>query len=182
MEDKWASFKVAVVQAAPVAFDRERTLAKVHSLAGEAAHEGARLALFPEAFVSAYPRGLDFGAVVGSRTDEGREDFRRYWESSVDIPGPAIDALARTARSHAIYLVVGVVERDRGTLYCSVVFFAPDGEYLGKHRKVMPTASERLVWGFGDWILGTASSLRGVAREAPANTLDWARFDKVWLA
>jgi len=94
MEDKWASFKVAVVQAAPVAFDRERTLAKVHSLAGEAAHQGARLVLFPEAFVSAYPRGLDFGAVVGSRTDEGREDFRRYWESSVDIPGPAIDATA----------------------------------------------------------------------------------------
>src|SRR6185436_1082602 len=150
MEDKLASFKVAVVQAAPVAFDRERTLAKVHTLAGEAAHQGARLVLFPEAFVSAYPRGLDFGAVVGSRTSEGREDFRRYWESSVDVPGPAVDALAETARSHRIYLVVGVVERDRGTLYCAVLFFDPHGNYLGKHRKVMPTASERLVWGFGD--------------------------------
>ncbi len=144
------NIKVAVVQAAPVAFDRERTLQKVDALAGDAAAQGARLVLFPEAFVSAYPRGLDFGAVVGSRTDQGREDFRRYWESSVDVPGPAVDALGKTARTHGIYLVIGVVERDGGTLYCSVLFFAPDGAYLGKHRKVMPTASERLVWGFGD--------------------------------
>src|SRR5438874_9259811 len=143
-------FTVAVVQASPVVFDRERTLDKVHALAGDAARRGARIVLFPEAFVSAYPRGLDFGAYVGGRTDEGREDFRRYWESSVDVPGPAVDGLARTARSHDIYLVVGGVERDGGTLYCCVLFFAPDGRYLGKHRKVMPTASERLVWGFGD--------------------------------
>jgi nitrilase len=142
--------RVAVVQAAPVAFDRERTIEKVHALAGDAARQGAQLVLFPEAFVSAYPRGLDFGAVVGSRTEEGREDFRRYWESSVDVPGPAVDRLARAARSHAVHLVVGVVERDGGTLYCTVLFFAPDGAYLGKHRKIMPTGSERLVWGFGD--------------------------------
>lgn len=143
-------FKVAVVQAAPVAFNRERTLEKVHALTGEAAGKGARLVLFPEAFVSAYPRGLDFGAVVGSRSEEGREDFRRYWESSVDVPGPAVDELGRAARHNSVYVVVGVVERDRGTLYCSVLFFAPDGSFLGKHRKVMPTGSERLVWGFGD--------------------------------
>src|SRR5712691_11141416 len=145
-----ANTKVAVVQASSVVFDRERTLDKVHAFAGDAARQGAELVLFPEAFVSAYPRGLDFGAVVGARTDEGREDFRRYWESSVDVPGPAVDRLARTARAHGIYLVVGVVERDGGTLYCCVLFFAPDGRYLGKHRKIMPTASERLVWGFGD--------------------------------
>lgn len=142
--------KVAVVQAAPVAFNRERTLEKVRALTDQAARMGAQLVLFPEAFVSAYPRGLDFGAVVGGRSDEGREDFRRYWESSVDVPGPAVDELARAARCNNIYLVVGVVERDRGTLYCSVLFFAPDGTALGKHRKVMPTGSERLVWGFGD--------------------------------
>ena len=144
------TYKVAVVQHAPVAFDRDRTLEKVSVLAAEAAAKGARLVLFPEAFVSAYPRGLDFGAVVGSRTDEGREDFRRYWESSVDVPGPAVDHLARTAHANRIYLVVGVVERESGTLYCTVLFFAPDGTLLGKHRKIMPTASERLVWGFGD--------------------------------
>jgi nitrilase len=143
-------FKVAVVQAAPVVFDRERTIKKVQALAAEAARQGARLVVFPEAFVSAYPRGLDFGAVFGSRTEAGREQFRRYWESSVDVPGSAVEALGRTAKSCGIYLVIGVIERDRGTLYCSVLFFSPDGVYLGKHRKIMPTASERLVWGFGD--------------------------------
>ena len=143
-------FKAAVVQAAPVVFDRERTLKKVQALAAQAARQGARLVVFPEAFVSAYPRGLDFGAVVGSRSDAGREQFRRYWESSVDVPGPAVDVLSRTAKSCGIYLVIGVVERDRGTLYCTVLFFSDGGAYLGKHRKIMPTASERLVWGFGD--------------------------------
>ena len=143
-------FKVAVVQASPVVFDRERTLEKLSALARNAARQGARLVLFPEAFVSGYPRGLDFGAVVGSRTDQGREDFRRYWESSVDVPGAAVDFLSRVAKENNIHLVVGVIERDRGTLYCSVLFFAPDGTYLGKHRKVMPTGTERLVWGFGD--------------------------------
>lgn len=143
-------FKAAVIQASPVVFDLERTLEKVRVLAGEAARKGAQLVLFPEAFVSGYPRGLDFGAVVGSRTDQGREDFRRYWESSVDVPGPAVNDLAQTARENGIYLVIGVIEREGGTLYCCVLFFAPDGSFLGRHRKIMPTGSERLVWGFGD--------------------------------
>ncbi len=116
----------------------------------EAAAEGAELVVFPEAFVSAYPRGLDFGAVVGSRSREGREAFRRYWASSVDVPGPAVTALADVARENRVHLVIGVVERDGGTLYCTVLFFSDDGRYLGKHRKLMPTGSERLVWGFGD--------------------------------
>ena len=148
-EDKTTSgmqrVKVAVVQAAPVVFNRKRTLEKVHALVREAARQGAQLVLFPEAFISAYPRGLDFGAVIGSRSEKGREDFRRYWESSVDVPGPAVEELGRTARSNNIYLVIGVVERDGGTLYCSVLFFAPNGSFLGKHRKIMPTGSERLV-------------------------------------
>ena len=143
-------FKVAVVQASPVVFDRERTLKKVDALVREAASQGARLVVFPEAFVSAYPRGLDFGAVIGSRSDAGREHFRRYWESSVDVPGQAVDVLARTAKASRVYLVIGVIERDGGTLYCTVLFFSSDGVCLGKHRKIMPTASERLVWGFGD--------------------------------
>jgi nitrilase len=143
-------FKVAVVQASSVIFDLQRSLEKAQLLAAEAASQGAKLVVFPEAFLSGYPRGLDFGAAVGSRSDEGREDFRRYWESSVDVPGLATEQLERCARQLGIYLVIGVVEREGGTLYCSVLFFAPDGGYLGKHRKVMPTGSERLVWGFGD--------------------------------
>ena len=143
-------FKVAVVQASPVIFDPERTLDKLAALSTKAAQQGARLVLFPEAFVSAYPRGMGFGAVVGARSDAGREEFRRYWESSIDVPGPEVDRIGEIARVNRVHLVVGVVERAGGTLYCSVLFFAPDGTFLGKHRKVMPTGSERLVWGFGD--------------------------------
>ncbi len=142
--------RAAVVQAAPVAFDRERTLERVRELSAEAVGRGAKLVVFPEAFVSAYPRGLSFGAVVGSRTEAGREEYRRYWESAVDVPGPAVETLGDIAAQSSVYLVVGVIERDGGTLYCTVLFFAPDGRYLGKHRKLMPTASERLIWGFGD--------------------------------
>ncbi len=141
---------VAVVQAASVAFDRKRTLEKALDLTRDAAKRGAKLVLFPEAFVSGYPRGLSFGAVIGSRSDEGREDFKRYYESAVELPGPAVDTLSKAARANSVYLVIGVIERERGTLYCCVLFFAPDGTFLGKHRKVMPTASERLIWGYGD--------------------------------
>jgi predicted amidohydrolase len=143
-------FTAAVVQAAPVAFDLDATLDKVARLAAEAAGQGARLAVFPEAFVSCYPRGMDFGTVVGARTPHGREWFRRYWESSIDVPGPAVDRIAAVARRHHLHLVIGVIERDGGTLYCTTLVFAPTGECLGKHRKLMPTGAERLVWGAGD--------------------------------
>jgi nitrilase len=145
-----AVVRVAVVQAAPVAFDREGTLEKVRALTAEGAGEGARLIVFPEAFVSGYPRGLDFGARVGSRTPEGRELFRRYWASGVDVPGPATEDLGSAASEAGAYLVIGVIEREGGTLYCTVLFFDRSGALMGKHRKLMPTAAERLVWGQGD--------------------------------
>ncbi|MDQ2934623.1 MAG: nitrilase [Chloroflexota bacterium] len=142
--------RATVVQAAPVAFDREQTLDRVEHLTAEAAADRAELVVFPEAFISGYPKGADFGAVVGNRSQEGREWFRRYHESGVDIPGPAIERLGRIARASSVHLVVGVIERAGGTLYCTVVFVGPDGRLLGKHRKLMPTGSERLIWGFGD--------------------------------
>lgn len=142
--------RVAVVQAAPVVFDRDATMVKVRALTAEAAAKGAQLVVFPEAFVSGYPKGLDFGARVGSRTVEGRRMFRRYFESAVELPSAAASELGAIAREHGIYLVIGVIERGGGTLYCTVLFYAPSGELLGKHRKLMPTAMERLVWGMGD--------------------------------
>jgi nitrilase len=105
--------------------------------------------VFPEAFLPGYPRGITFGTVVGDRTPEGRDHFRRYWEASVEVPGPAVDRLAEIAAEDSLHMVMGVVERDGGTLYCTLLFFSPDG-YLGKHRKLMPTAAERIVCGFGD--------------------------------
>jgi nitrilase len=144
-----SSFKAAVVQAAAVGFDLDGGLDKVARLAKEAHEGGAALAVFPEAFLPAYPKGITFGVVVGDRSAEGRDHFRRYFDASVRIPGPAVDRLAEIAAESALYLVIGVVERDGGTLYCTALFFSPDG-YLGKHRKLMPTAAERLIWGFGD--------------------------------
>ncbi|MGB6053913.1 MAG: nitrilase-related carbon-nitrogen hydrolase [Burkholderiaceae bacterium] len=141
---------VAVVQAAPVAFDVERTLQKAADLAADAARRGAQLVQFPEAFVSAYPKGSTFGSVVGTRSMDGRIEFQRYWDSAIDVPGPATEALGRIALQNKIHLVMGVIERELGTLYCCVLFFAPDGRLLGKHRKLMPTGCERLIWGFGD--------------------------------
>ena len=143
-------FTAAVIQSAPVVFDCSATLSKARELAAEASAKGARLVVFPEAFVSAYPKGLDFGARVGSRSSQGRDDFRRYFDSAIDVPGPATDDLSRTAKEAGVFLVIGVIERDIGTLYCTILFFAPDGTFLGKHRKLMPTAMERLIWGFGD--------------------------------
>jgi len=145
-----STIRAAVVQAGPVAFDRDATLEKAASLVAAAAERGAQLVVFPEAFVSGYPKGLDFGARVGSRTPEGRRQFRRYFESAIDVPGPAVDALAAAARRGQVHLVIGVIERDGGTLYCTALFFSPEGALLGKHRKLMPTAMERLIWGFGD--------------------------------
>ena len=116
----------------------------------DAARRGANLVVFPEAFVAGYPKGLDFGARLGIRLPEGREDFRRYFESAIDVPGPATEAIGAAASAAAVHLVVGVIERDGGTLYCTALIFGPDGRLLGKHRKLMPTAMERLVWGFGD--------------------------------
>ncbi len=142
--------RAAVVQDSPIVFNREATIEKIHSLVLEAGRQGAQLVVLPEAFVSAYPTGLDFGARVGMRTAQGREDFRRYYESAVDVPGPACDALGKAAQEAGVFLVIGVIERDGGTLYCTVLFFSPDGKLMGKHRKLMPTAMERLVWGFGD--------------------------------
>ena len=142
--------KVAVVQAGSYLFDTSRTLQKAKEYCAQAAERGAKLVVFPEAFVGGYPKGIDFGARVGSRSPEGREDFRRYWESAIDVPGSETNMLGEMSAAHAIDLVIGVIERDAGTLYCTILFFSPNGELRAKHRKLMPTAMERIIWGFGD--------------------------------
>lgn len=145
--------RVAVVQAAPILFNREATVEKTVDLIKEAGREGAKLILFPEAFIPAYPRGLSFGAVVGSRSEKGRELWQLYWENSVDVPGPVTETLGKAAKEAGAYAAVGVIERDqrgKGTLYCTLLYFSPDGSLLGKHRKLKPTASERIIWGEGD--------------------------------
>ena len=140
----------SVVQAGSVLYDTPRTIEKLADLTAKAKAEKAQLVVFPEAFVGGYPKGIDFGVRLGSRSDEGRAEFQRYYENAVDVPGDQCDQIGEIAAGNGVYLVVGVIERDGGTLYCTVLYFGPDGQLLDKHRKLMPTALERVVWGFGD--------------------------------
>ena len=154
MQDSLEQVRVAVIQATPILFDLQATVDKTCHLAADAAAQGAQLLVFPEAFIPAYPRGLGFGTVVGSRSPSGRYTWERYWANGVDVPGPATETLGEAARQAKAYLAVGVVERDtqfsRGTLYCTTLYFGPDGRLLGKHRKLKPTGAERFIWGEGD--------------------------------
>ena len=133
MMNKSRKCKVASVQATPVIFDLEKSLEKVISLAGEAAALGCKLIVFPETFIPGYPAGLGFGTVVGSRTEAGRDQFREYWQNSVEVPGVHTDKLAKCAKENTVFLAVGVTERDRvnKTLYCTLLFFGPNGSLLG---------------------------------------------------
>jgi nitrilase len=142
--------RVAVVQASAVLFDTSRSLQKLADLTADAARRKAELVVFPEAFIGGYPKGHDFGVRVGVRTPEGRDEFRALFDNAIDVPGQATEIIGAVARDHAVHAVVGVVERDGGTLYCSALIFGPDGSLLGKHRKLMPTAMERVIWGSGD--------------------------------
>ncbi|MDN5203224.1 carbon-nitrogen hydrolase family protein [Fulvivirgaceae bacterium BMA10] len=146
------NFKVAVVQSSPILFNLGETILKVGDLVGEASTQGAKLILFPEAFIPAYPRGLTFGTIVGSRSKEGRELWLKYWENAIEIPSSEIDVLGNYAKKAGAYLAIGVIEREAkgGTLYCTLLYFGPNGDLLGKHRKLKPTASERIIWGEGD--------------------------------
>jgi nitrilase len=116
----------------------------------DAASQGARLIVLPEAVLGGYPRGAGFGATVGARTVPGRELFGRYFASAVQVPGPETDQLCEVAARHGCELVIGVIERAGSTLYCSAVFISGTGNLRGVHRKVQPTGSERLIWGQGD--------------------------------
>ena len=121
------------------------------------------MVVFPEAFISAYPKGLNFGAKIGSRTPEGRKEFLQYYNSSLDFNSSEFKKLLNIAKKNKVFLVIGVIEKSSGTLYCTILHISDKGTLLCKHRKVMPTAAERLVWGFGDGsTLQTAKTRLGV--------------------
>lgn len=148
-------FVAAVVQAGSALFDTPRMLTKFESLSADAAARGARLIVFPEAFIGGYPKGSYFGAPVGSRSAEGRELYRRYFDSAIETPGPETDRMASLAGRLGADIIVGAVERaprsdGAGTLYCTALAFSADGRFLGRRRKLMPTAAERIIWGVGD--------------------------------
>ena len=142
------SVKVACVQAESVAFDRAATIDKVERLAAEVARNGARLALFPEAFIPVYPsnRWARFLAGWADSTDV----WAKLAQESITVPGPDSDRLAAIAKTSSLWLAMGANELERGTIYNSLLLYSPRGELALHHRKLMPTNHERLVWGLGD--------------------------------
>lgn len=144
------SVVVAAIQAGSILFDTPATLTKAERLIREAAQAGAQLIVLPEAFIGGYPKGLDFGVTVGSRSDAGREEFKRYCDAAVCVPGPETDRLAELANELGVHLVSGAIERAGGTLYCTALYFVAGEGLVATHRKLMPTAAERFLWGHGD--------------------------------
>lgn len=144
------TFRAAAVQAASIPTDALASANKAAALIHEAAANGARLIVFPEAFLGGYPKGASFGTPVGMRKPEGREDFRRYHAAAIDLDGPEVEAIEEATRATGAFVVIGVIERDGGTVYCTALFFDGEKGLVTKHRKLMPTGAERLIWGFGD--------------------------------
>ena len=143
MADDFPKFIAAAVQAAPEFLDREATVDKACHLIDQASREGARLIVFPETWVPTYPFW-----------EMGRPDaWLELYRGAVEVPSPAIERLSAAARKASAHVAIGVNERDtqtKGTLYNSILYFGPDGVLLGVHRKLMPSVSERLIWGMGD--------------------------------
>ena len=126
------------------------TLSKLLSFESSIRDAGARLVVMPEALIGGYPKGEIFGTRLGYRLPEGREIFRLYFENSIDVPGEETAALAELAAAANASLVIGVVERDGASLYCTALFFDPKLGLVAKHRKIAPTGTERLIWARGD--------------------------------
>ena len=145
MADKPPRTRVAAVHAASVFLDREASIAKACDLIAEAARGGARVIAFPETFIPGYPYW-----VWTHTPPAGAALFREYFLNSVEVPGPATDALGAACRGAGAYVVTGVSEREGGTLYNTLLFFDDQGSLIGRHRKLQPTQAERMVWGRGD--------------------------------
>jgi len=141
--------KVCLIQDSPVFFDKEKTILKVEEITKQYAKEGCELIVFPESFIPGYPRGFSFGAIIGSRTNEGRELYADYYKNSLDIESEDLKRLERLAKDQNVYLVIGITEKQNtnGSLYCSMLYISPQDGLLGVHRKIKPTGTERLIWG-----------------------------------
>jgi nitrilase len=149
---------VACVQAEPVVLDRAATIDKLESLVSDASEKGARLALFPETFIPAYPTNRWVRFLAGG--GDAKSTFGRLARESLVVPSDDTRRLGEIARTHGLTLAVGVNERDNGTLYNALLVFSAEGELILHHRKLMPTNHERLVWG-----LGTKDGLGTVATD-----------------
>ena len=143
-------FTVAAIQAGSKLFDTPATIDLFEQKLQAVKSRGADLIVFPEAFIGGYPKGIDFGVRVGMRSPEGRAQFQAYFEGAISRNSPELQRICGAVKEAAINTVLGLIEKDGGTLYCSSVCIGRDGTILSWHRKLMPTAMERVIWGQGD--------------------------------
>jgi nitrilase len=147
-----SAFKIAVVQAAPVVLNREATVSKACELIAEAGRSGARLVVFPEAFIPTYPDWV--WRIPPSQHRVLAYMYAELLEQSVEIPSPVTENLSQAARQEGVYVAMGLNERNaqasNASLYNTLLYISPEGDLLGKHRKLVPTAPERMVWAQGD--------------------------------
>ncbi len=148
MENETGKFTAAAVQTAPVFLNKAETIGKIVSLIEEAAAAGASLIVLPEAIIPAYPYWpKDLGSIEGRRLV--LDAYTELYKNSVEIPGEDTDKLCRAAGKAGAYVVLGVNERDGGTLYNTILYIDKNGSILGKHRKLMSIDSEKCIWGMG---------------------------------
>lgn len=142
--------RVALVQESPVFFNSLKTIDKCLELIGEASINKPDLIVFPESFIPGYPRNMIFGSRIGSRSDEGRELWKEYYNNSITVPGTETRLFEDISKKTGIYISLGITEKENKSLYCSQLLFSPKRGLIAKHRKIKPTAAERIVWAEGN--------------------------------
>ncbi|HMC85303.1 MAG TPA: carbon-nitrogen hydrolase family protein [Chitinophagaceae bacterium] len=149
---KHKKVRVGVVQATPALFNSKKTIEIVISWIEKGAKEGCGFLLFPESFIPCYPRGLNFDAIIGKRTDKSRDLWLEYWENSVDVVSDDLKDIKIAIKKAGLFVALGVTERESigGSLFCTLLYFDNKGNFIGKHRKIKPTGLERYVWAEGD--------------------------------
>lgn len=148
------TIKVGVIQATPALFDIEKTIEIIISWIEKGANEGCELLLFPESFIPCYPRGLNFDAIIGKRTDKSRNQWLDYWNNSLEIEHSSqyIEKISVAIKKANLFVALGVTERESvgGSLHCALLYFDKEGKLIGKHRKLKPTGLERYIWAESD--------------------------------
>ena len=170
---------IGAAQVGTCLFDPKATFQKFTSYLKQASAQGVGLLVFPEAFIGGYPKGLDFGVTVGARTKQGREDFRQYFEQAIERGSDDMRKIQSAIKAAKINVVLGLIERDGGTLYCVTASFDRSGDCLSWHRKLMPTAMERVIWGMGD---GTDMAVAKMEFGALSSAICWENYMPLYRA
>lgn len=170
---------IGAAQIGTCLFDPKATIAKFERYLARAKTDGLDLIVFPEAFIGGYPKGIDFGVTVGARTDQGREEFRQYAQDAIVRNSNEMRLIQSAIKAAGINVVLGLIERDGGTLYCVTASFDRGGTCLAWHRKLMPTAMERVIWGMGD---GTDMDIAKMEFGAVSSAICWENYMPLYRA